>query len=527
MTQLTQLRRLRLAARVIAVYWLLVLAGLAVLTLDRLGDARADLPSLWVGAIAGTVLGQVLAVRNFRPWLASLLIGLAAYFLVPLVAAGFGPSLWKVFIPAALCGLWSLGDRTALIALWFPIMVWMLSILDRTTGALSMDASGAGLFGALAIGGVLFLRARERRRVELWRKVSVMPLGKASAPSVLKARPGHGVARAGWTLAITAIAAAVTAWIAPRLWQVEPIAGDDEIAVAELAGGAESVAAGDDLPCCPVSLSRAVPRSRIREYLDIGRGHDGAPGPFEDARATACHACEGEIVAATPEVVDTVELAPVAAPVPMPVPVPVAVSPEPVVVVEPTDRPAQVARPTPAPAPTIAPMTPPTPTPLIQQPPPVPHVAAPHHARPAPPRHGITWWPWLVVLISGALIFQLAALGLRPLRRLLILRHLRRPFWNETVDQRVSNAWQLALIGLCDAGWRPNAAEAPRELAARVGVDGVEACAVILERARHGLGIDADDLAEIQRQADLAYASARAHVTRLPRALGWLRWPLT
>ena len=40
---------------------------------------------------------------------------------------------------------------------------------------------------------------------------------------------------------------------------------------------------------------------------------------------------------------------------------------------------------------------------------------------------------------------------LRCYRRLLALRHLRRPFWPETVDQRVSNLWQLMLVGLRDA----------------------------------------------------------------------------
>jgi hypothetical protein len=163
------------------------------------------------------------------------------------------------------------------------------------------------------------------------------------------------------------------------------------------------------------------------------------------------------------------------------------------------------------------------------------HVAAPnahpgvpgaqHHRAASPVIPAI--WPWLVVLVSGALIFQLVLLALRPLRRLVILRHLRDPFWAETVDQRVSNAWQLALIGLRDAGWRPDSSEAPRELAARVGVDGVERCAVVLERARHGLGIDADDLSEIRTSSLVAYHSARGKLGRVARAVTWLRWPLT
>jgi len=127
----------------------------------------------------------------------------------------------------------------------------------------------------------------------------------------------------------------------------------------------------------------------------------------------------------------------------------------------------------------------------------------------------------------AAVVLQLVRLALRPLRRLVTLRHLRRPFWDETIDQRVSNAWQLALVGLRDAGWRTGASEAPRELARRVAVDGLDGCAAILERARHGVGLDTGDLAEMQRSADLAYRAARRDLGRVPRALGWLRWPLT
>jgi hypothetical protein len=134
---------------------------------------------------------------------------------------------------------------------------------------------------------------------------------------------------------------------------------------------------------------------------------------------------------------------------------------------------------------------------------------------------------WLLWLGIAALVFQLVTLMLRPVRRLLTLRHLRRPFWDETVAQRISNAWQLALIGLRDAGWRPGATEAPQELAKRVGVDGLDRCATILARARHGIGIDTDDLGDMSTSADAAYRAARAGLGTVARAIGWLRWPLT
>src|SRR5262249_40070152 len=122
---------------------------------------------------------------------------------------------------------------------------------------------------------------------------------------------------------------------------------------------------------------------------------------------------------------------------------------------------------------------------------------------------------------------QLVRFTLRPVRRLVTLRHLRRPFWDETVDQRVSNAWQLALIGLRDAGWRAGVTEAPGELARRVKVEGLDRCAAILRRARHGVGLDASDLGEMSSAADIAYHAARTTIGGFARAIGWLRWPLT
>jgi hypothetical protein len=90
----------------------------------------------------------------------------------------------------------------------------------------------------------------------------------------------------------------------------------------------------------------------------------------------------------------------------------------------------------------------------------------------------------------------------------------------------VSNAWQLALVGLRDAGWRPSTHEAPQALARRVGVPELAACATILERARHGLGIDAEDLAAMGRAADAAYHAARRELGMFARVVGWIRWPL-
>jgi hypothetical protein len=130
------------------------------------------------------------------------------------------------------------------------------------------------------------------------------------------------------------------------------------------------------------------------------------------------------------------------------------------------------------------------------------------------------------LVLGGVFAAQLVLLALRPLRRLVTLRHLRRPYWQETVDQRVSNAWQLALVGLRDAGWRTRENEPPQDLARRVEVDGIDRCATILERARHGVGLDAGDLDSMTSSAETAYRSARRRLGPAARALSWLRWPL-
>ena len=92
----------------------------------------------------------------------------------------------------------------------------------------------------------------------------------------------------------------------------------------------------------------------------------------------------------------------------------------------------------------------------------------------------------------------------------------------------MSNLWQLTLVGLRDAGFRARAGEQPEELARRVRVDGVGACASVLERARHGLGVDDGDLAPWPRRPIWRIRAARTRLLVL-RARGRRasagRWP--
>ena len=480
----------------------------------------------------------------------ALIVMVAAYFTMPIMAAGFADtSLWKVFIPAALCGFWSLGDRSALAAFWFPVAA--LDALDprshrrharARTGRASSCSAGSPCCSSCSC-----TRA-SRGASGLWCAVSAAPLARAKPLALLKEAPGRPLARAGWGVLVSAITVAITAWVAPQLWHVEPLRGD-EIQIAD-------PTPIDGLPCCPLVRNAETSRSRVKEYLDLGFGHDDGAIPSDERNG--CRACDqatmtrtayglgesrgvgGPMASAVTDddgaagVSDYGSMARPGTVVRVAAPEPVA--PEPAPATEPAP-----AIPDQVPAPATQPIEATPPPPPAPPPPPVPVRAAtpeaPRLADRAPgwasaPRApqrstGPSILPWLVMLATAALVFQLVGLALRPVRRLVTLRHLRRPFWDETIDQRVSNSWQLALIGLRDAGWRPESGEPPRELAARVGIEGVERCATILERARHGVGIDAGDVSDMRAAADAAYRSARGRLGAFARVIGWLRWPLT
>lgn len=560
-TDLARLRD-RVARPVVLLYWLAAIGGLALYSALA---PRAITTPLWIGVIAGTVLGQVLALLGLRLWLVAASILSIVYLAVPIAFLGVRDlQFWLALLPAVLCGYGSLGERGALAAFWFPTVLWMLAILDRgSTAAATTLSVGAVMIAVVALVFVLFLRARESRRVALWRAVGARAIAapSAAAPLVLREATTATLARAGWVVTTGAIACGLTAWLAPRLWQLEQLASDKRVEAALIDArarpytphdhrlGAHAIArayADEELPCCPVREPAA--RARVKEYFDLGRGDD-APEPLEPVVGLDCRICvDSEPADYTDRVVAAVTdrhgigwgpaVPSTGAPALPPQPAPVIVGDSPAANL-PTTLPVEPLvgpRPGSTPAPRLpaasppalatmeaaaAPHAPRAPAPAPRVAPPI--AAAPTAAPPPPPPSSARW---LVYAFVGALMFQLVALALRPLRRAIHLRHLRRPYWPETVDQRVSNAWQLALVGLRDAGWRATTDEAPREFAARTRVDGVDRCATILERARHGLGIDRGDLDAMTAAADEAYRSARAGLPPIARASAWLRWPL-
>src|SRR5438552_15952405 len=201
---MTSSQRDQLATPVVLVYWLLLVGGLLVFGLTQIDDKAsfASFAALWAGAVGGTLVGQCLALRDFRLWVAAIVIAVVVAFGAPLVPSLLaGPMLWRAFVPAALCGFWSLGDRSALLAFWFPSVVWWLSVLDRSDSTRAPDGTGLALLGALAVLFLVFLRARESRRVGLWRTIGSQPIASSKPPELLREAPARQLARAGWGLA--------------------------------------------------------------------------------------------------------------------------------------------------------------------------------------------------------------------------------------------------------------------------------------------------------------------------------------
>ena len=618
----------------IVVYWFALLAGLAIYTVTRTDEV--DLAGLWIGVVGGTAFGQFLAARDLRLWFVAVVL---AAFVV--LCGPFTPThengllFWMAMIPATMCGWLSLSDRGSLLAFWFPVVVWMLSILDRGKGALAFTSSSAALLAGLAFMFIAFLYARETRRVGMWRTIAPTPIAPETAPVILKEVPRLRIGLTGWSLAVSSLAFGICAWLAPRLWKVEPLVPDLY---------ATSTNARPDRPsvrCCRDMQQLETKRARVKEYFDIGRGHDedseeesfegecvvcgpdGLPldasryGRYDDgwAYGDRPHLATGPgyggygdgYVApyrhGTPGSGDgtgpgtgavdgyasgngtgdswgnaynpsySSKDTPAAPPSYTPPTPPSYTPPVPSYTPEtPSYTPPSYTPETPSytppsytPPPSYIPPTPPSYTATPHYPPTAPSYTPPPPSYTPPttppqtdvPRADVradTASPspspsaasttvgaraaagrtdggppvvyWLVILLAGGFAFQLLALGMRPVRRLITLRHLRRPFWNETVDQRISNWWHLVLVGLRDAGWRTTTGEAPRELARRLDLDGVERAAAILERARHGVGIDAADLAEMADVSEQAYRASRERTTRFARLLGWFRRPL-
>jgi hypothetical protein len=532
-------------------HWLLLVSGLALVTVLRAGEHETT-GALWLGSVAGTALGQLAAWRRLRLWVvAFLLVNLTWVSVLMMAPLWVGSELglrdpWddfamclKTLVPALICGYLSLSERGALAAFWFPAVLWMVAILDRTgpTGATLESARSRLLLGALAALLVAFLHARETRRVALWRGHATVRLAEPRRRAVLRVAPLHAAAQVGWAVVLGALTLALTTWIAPHLWQHEELESREASphAAATAPGSSERFAAS----CCPETLVAEVHRTRVREYLPLLHGHDEDEG-IEPPPAS-CIACRDGVAFRS----DATGTPATGTPTPAPARDWTAGSPPSASVTPPSPAPpaklppASTAPPM-APSPVPPPVAPATATAAPAAPPPVPLPAPMPEAAavaraPRPAVHPRALPPVPVApadspptegLLALAFVGMALHVAARALRRLLTVRHLSRPFWAETVDQRVSNLWQLMLVGLRDAGVCPVPGEQPQELSRRIGLEGMATCATVLERARHGVRVDRADLEAMSAAALSVYQAARLQAGGAARAAAWLRWPL-
>jgi hypothetical protein len=523
----------------------LVIGGLLASTFLR-PHGTDSVGFLWAGALIGTALGQILALARLRSWLvAVLMISMVWFgaFLLP-----YGWNSWDslevavmAFLPAIVCGYASLSERGAVIAFWFPAVLFVLPILEGAPSRVDAETEklvGADgtwlLLTALSVLFLAFLRARETRRVAIWQRVAAVRLSAPKPAAVLKVAPLRSLSQWGF-VAVTGVAAlTITSLVAPYLWQKEELgvekgknAPSAKEADLSLAYGQPSGTswAGEPLTqavCCPdVAPAPAIAKERYKEYFPVhATTHEGPPASSQPAGCVVC----GHDAAPPAQVAYGASVAqggPQVAPQYAP---PAGGSYDLASPYAPS-APTHPNPPTATPPPQPTPHAGPSPVPLQGDVPELRGRSASHAPRATlsgvpEEKHPLRWFLSSIACILG---FELL---LRPFRRLLTLRHLRSPLWRETIDQRVSNLWQLALIGLRDAGVCTATGEQPEELARRAAVPGMETCATVLERARHGVRVDAEDLDVMSREATTTYSEARKRVGFVPRAASWLRWPL-
>jgi uncharacterized membrane protein YgcG len=519
-------------------YWLLVVCGLAGITVVRI-DTPAALVPLWVGTVVGVALGQLLAWLRMRAWLLAVFtmggFWFAPMFFFVIYESFGGPAETCIFafLPAAICGYLSLSERGGLVAFWYPAVLWMLVVLDGPVpGAFDAHASLPLLIG-LAVLFVAFLRARETRRVALWQAHASARLATPLPRSVLRASPLRATSQLVWTGFVGAAALVLAAWIAPHLWQKEqarhPSAAPAQATTGELAEGASG-----GTPCCPEPAFEEEKRVRVREYFPLFRGRGEGEHPPSPPTCSVCRdgksatsgmsGTSGGVIGGT-----SVEVAGSGgggsgggggtSTAPMSGPTPTGTT---------TPSPVDPATPSAAPKPTTSALVPVVPPPAVVTASSKPTTSAKHATvvvmlKPAAPVPRSAPWKSVLAFCVGGLALHVLVRGIR---RQLTLRHLARPFWAETLDQRISNHWERMLIGLRDAGIHPAVDEQPEALARRVAIEGMETCSTILERVRHGVRVDEADLQEMGSAADAVYRAAREKAGVSGRAAAWLRWPL-
>lgn len=137
--------------------------------------------------------------------------------------------------------------------------------------------------------------------------------------------------------------------------------------------------------------------------------------------------------------------------------------------------------------------------------------------QPGPPQQGGGVDLWSTLFLSLLLTLLALLTFWRPVRRILIVRHLRKPLWELPPTQQVDNLWRLVEIALADAGVEVVPGEPAVQLAERAGqalqrlanghvqVPGLTTAAAVRDRVTYGLGVGEGDLVLMADVADDAF----------------------
>lgn len=533
-------------------YWLLVLCGLVGMTVVR-PDHLDQLLPLWIGSVLGVALGQTATLLRIRPRVPLLLVPATAWLTLPLGIAFFegsgmssvqGHWLALSFFPALVGGYLSLSERGALAAFWYPAVLWMIVILDHPLDPARTAFHPGTALPFLALLGALFVaffQARETRRVTIWQGWGAPRLATDVRRTVLRTSPVRGALSVAWTGAVGGVALLLAWWVAPHLWQKEEQLRTEEALahaqpiVTRCCGQARTEHIEEYLPLvnnapsrwdscvrCERNTQTASSSSTVTdgETTPTGSGSYGSYGSYPTTGADTGVVDPYTSTTSTP-------LAGYAAP---PVVQQPYVQQPPVVNTPAVPHPyAGGYKPTTKPHVTTPSATSPVAdfgTPVRDE-----HTGYAGYSGYAPvvresrgfPFPESAPWPWL---FAAAILGALGHVALRFVRRGVTLAHLARPIWKTPVDQQVSNHWQRMLIGLRDAGIQLGRDETPGAFARRIGIEGMETCATILERVRHGVRVESGDLEAMNAAASAVFARARTRAGAAGRAAAMLRWPL-
>ena len=126
-------------------------------------------------------------------------------------------------------------------------------------------------------------------------------------------------------------------------------------------------------------------------------------------------------------------------------------------------------------------------------------------------------------LILALLLAGLAVFG-PPLRRMLLLQHLRRPFWPISPTRRIAQHWRLAEIALGDGGVPRQPGDDADTLVRRartqvafVDADALARCAEIADRVAYGVAIRPEDVMYARRTAEMTYQTVWDELTEWER----------